>query len=331
MRFSTFITALLPLCAAAMEIESVKFDSEGDLNGWAVSPSNAAIISGGALKVANPVRSEKSRAEIVKNLPLEKVAGRRVWASAEFSQDLTPSVSKWGGKIFLLEGGMKGHYVYAGKYVAPGKSGWEKVSFFADVPLESDALRIHLGAESSSGSAMFRNLKIESSDIFAEFAKIANAGYAEKDFEMKAFGAFSPAGVGYGASEFDAGKTEYAKVPFSMRGCHRNGKKFAVAMKSKNFPSGLERAEAEFPNISAEGKFLYVLHFASGSADGEKIGTVEIFGENGKKAEFAIEAGKSVFDYSRPSANAGCVSVSPWQKRGSIYAACVSKFPIPGF
>ena len=281
MRFSTFITALLPLCAAAMEIESVKFDSEGDLNGWAVSPSNAAIISGGALKVANPVRSEESRAEIVKNLPLEKVAGRRVWASAEFSQDLTPSVSKWGGKIFLLEGGMKGHYVYAGKYVAPGKSGWEKVSFFADVPLESDALRIHLGAESSSGSAMFRNLKIESSDIFAEFAKIANAGYAEKDFEMKAFGAFSPAGVGYGASEFDAGKTEYAKVPFSMRGFHRNGKKFAVAMKSKNFPSGLERAEAEFPNISAEGKFLNVLHFASGSADGEKIGTVERFGENG--------------------------------------------------
>ena len=135
--------------------------------------------------------------------------------------------------------------------------------------------------------------------------------------------------MGYGASEFDAGKTEYAKVPFSMRGFHRNGKKFAVAMKSKNFPSGLERAEAEFPNISAEGKFLYVLHFASGSADGEKIGTVEIFGENGKKAEFAIEAGKSVFDYSRPSANAGCVSVSPWQKRGSIYAACVSKFPIP--
>lgn len=329
MRIYQFITALLPLCAAAMEIESVKFASEGDLTGWAVSPSNAAIISDGALKVTNPVRSENSRAEIVKSLPLGKVAGRRVWASVEMSQDLTPSVSKWGGKVFLLEGGMKGHYVYAGKYVAPGKSGWGKVSFFADVPLESDALRIHLGAESSSGSAMFRNLKIESSDIFAEFAKIANAGYAEKDFELKAFGAFSPAGVGYGASEFDAGKTEYAKVPFSMRRFHRNGKKFAVAMKSKNFPSGLERAEAEFPNISAEGKFLYALHFVSGSADGEKIGIVEIFGENGKKAAFAIETGKNVFDYARPSANAECVSASPWQKRGSIYAACVSKFPIP--
>lgn len=104
--------------------------SEGDLNGWAVSPSNAAIISDGALKVTNPVRSENSRAEIVKSLPLGKVAGRRVWASVEMSQDLTPSVSKWGGKVFLLEGGMKGHYVYAGKYVAPGKSGWGKSVVF---------------------------------------------------------------------------------------------------------------------------------------------------------------------------------------------------------
>lgn len=75
MRIYQFITALLPLCAAAMEIESVKFASEGDLNGWAVSPSNAAIISDGALKVTNPVRSENSRAEIVKSLPLGKVAG----------------------------------------------------------------------------------------------------------------------------------------------------------------------------------------------------------------------------------------------------------------
>lgn len=95
----------------------------------AVSPSNAAIISDGALKVTNPVRSENSRAEIVKSLPLGKVAGRRVWASVEMSQDLTPSVSKWGGKVFLLEGGMKGHYVYAGKYVAPGKSAGAKCRF----------------------------------------------------------------------------------------------------------------------------------------------------------------------------------------------------------
>ena len=38
-------------CAAprAMEIESIKFDGEADLNGWYISPSNCAIISEGVL------------------------------------------------------------------------------------------------------------------------------------------------------------------------------------------------------------------------------------------------------------------------------------------
>ena len=318
-------------CAAprAMEIESIKFDGEADLNGWYISPSNCAIISEGVLQITNTVRSEKSRAEIVKDLPINKVAGRRIYASAELAQDLTPSVSKWGGKIFLIEGGSNRFYVYAGKYIAPGKSGWEKVSFFTDVPLDSKFLKIHLGVESSSGKAMFKNLKISSQDILAEFSKIANIGFAQKDYELKAFKAFTPAGVGYNASEFDASETEFAKVPFSIRDFHRNGDKFAVALKSALFPSGLERAETEFAGIEASGKFLYVLHFVSNSKDGDKIGTLEIEGAGGKKAAFPIEAGKNVFDYARASANADCISVAPWQKFGQTYTACVSKFPIP--
>ena len=67
--------------ARAMEIESVKFDGEADLNGWQISPSNCAIISGGVLQITNPVRAEKSRAEILKNLPKKKVAGRRIYVS----------------------------------------------------------------------------------------------------------------------------------------------------------------------------------------------------------------------------------------------------------
>ena len=318
-------------CAAprAMEIESIKFDGEADLNGWYISPSNCAIISEGVLQITNTVRSEKSRAEIVKDLPINKVAGRRIYASAELAQDLTPSVSKWGGKIFLIEGGSNRFYVYAGKYIAPGKSGWEKVSFFTDVPLDSKFLKIHLGVESSSGKAMFKNLKISSQDILAEFSKIANIGFAQKDYELKAFKAFTPAGVGYNASEFDTSETEFAKVPFSIRDFHRNGDKFAVALKSALFPSGLERAETEFAGIEASGKFLYVLHFVSNSKDGDKIGTLEIEGAGGKKAAFPIEAGKNVFDYARASANADCISVAPWQKFGQTYTACVSKFPIP--
>ena len=318
-------------CAAprAMEIESIKFDEEADLNGWYISPSNCAIISEGVLQITNTVRSEKSRAEIVKDLPINKVAGRRIYASVELAQDLTPSVSKWGGKIFLIEGGSNRFYVYAGKYIAPGKSGWEKVSFFTDVPLDSKFLKIHLGVESSSGKAMFKNLKISSQDILAEFSKIANIGFAQKDYELKAFKAFTPAGVGYNASEFDTSETEFAKVPFSIRDFHRNGDKFAVALKSALFPSGLERAETEFAGIEASGKFLYVLHFVSNSKDGDKIGTLEIEGAGGKKAAFPIEAGKNVFDYARASANADCISVAPWQKFGQTYTACVSKFPIP--
>ena len=318
-------------CAAprAMEIESIKFDGEADLNGWYISPSNCAIISEGVLQITNTVRSEKSRAEIVKDLPINKVAGRRIYASAELAQDLTPSVSKWGGKIFLIEGGSNRFYVYAGKYIAPGKSGWEKVSFFTDVPLDSKFLKIHLGVESSSGKAMFKNLKISSQDILAEFSKIANIGFAQKDYELKAFKAFTPAGVGYNASEFDTSETEFAKVPFSIRDFHRNGDKFAVALKSALFPSGLERAETEFAGIEASGKFLYVLHFVSNSKDGDKIGTLEIESAGGKKAAFPIEAGKNVFDYARASANADCISVAPWQKFGQTYTACVSKFPIP--
>ena len=318
-------------CAAprAMEIESIKFDGEADLNGWYISPSNCAIISEGVLQITNTVRSEKSRAEIVKDLPINKVAGRRIYASAELAQDLTPSVSKWGGKIFLIEGGSNRFYVYAGKYIAPGKSGWEKVSFFTDVPLDSKFLKIHLGVESSSGKAMFKNLKISSQDILAEFSKIANIGFAQKDYELKAFKAFTPAGVGYNASEFDTSETEFAKVPFSIRDFHRNGDKFAVALKSALFPSGLERAETEFAGIEASGKFLYVLHFVSNSKDGDKIGTLEIEGAGGKKAAFPMEAGKNVFDYARASANADCISVAPWQKFGQTYTACVSKFPIP--
>lgn len=327
------ITLVLAItaCAAprAMEIESIKFDGEADLNGWYISPSNCAIISEGVLQITNTVRSEKSRAEIVKDLPINKVAGRRIYASAELAQDLTPSVSKWGGKIFLIEGGSNRFYVYAGKYIAPGKSGWEKVSFFTDVPLDSKFLKIHLGVESSSGKAMFKNLKISSQDILAEFSKIANIGFAQKDYELKAFKAFTPAGVGYNASEFDTSETEFAKVPFSIRDFHRNGDKFAVALKSALFPSGLERAETEFAGIEASGKFLYVLHFVSNSKDGDKIGTLEIEGAGGKKAAFPIEAGKNVFDYARASANADCISVAPWQKFGQTYTACVSKFPIP--
>lgn len=327
------ITLVLAItaCAAprAMEIESIKFDGEADLNGWYISPSNCAIISEGVLQITNTVRSEKSRAEIVKDLPINKVAGRRIYASAELAQDLTPSVSKWGGKIFLIEGGSNRFYVYAGKYIAPGKSGWEKVSFFTDVPLDSKFLKIHLGLESSSGKAMFKNLKISSQDILAEFSKIANIGFAQKDYELKAFKAFTPAGVGYNASEFDTSETEFAKVPFSIRDFHRNGDKFAVALKSALFPSGLERAETEFAGIEASGKFLYVLHFVSNSKDGDKIGTLEIEGAGGKKAAFPIEAGKNVFDYARASANADCISVAPWQKFGQTYTACVSKFPIP--
>ena len=327
------ITLVLAItaCAAprAMEIESIKFDGEADLNGWYISPSNCAIISEGVLQITNTVRSEKSRAEIVKDLPINKVAGRRIYASAELAQDLTPSVSKWGGKIFLIEGGSNRFYVYAGKYIAPGKSGWEKVSFFTDVPLDSKFLKIHLGVESSSGKAMFKNLKISSQDILAEFSKIANIGFAQKDYELKAFKAFTPAGVGYNASEFDTSETEFAKVPFSIRDFHRNGDKFAVALKSALFPSGLERAETEFAGIEASGKFLYVLHFVSNSKDGDKIGTLEIEGAGGKKAAFPMEAGKNVFDYARASANADCISVAPWQKFGQTYTACVSKFPIP--
>lgn len=44
--------------ARAMEIESVKFAGEADLNGWQISPSNCAIISGGVLQITNPVRAE---------------------------------------------------------------------------------------------------------------------------------------------------------------------------------------------------------------------------------------------------------------------------------
>ena len=78
------ITLVLAItaCAAprAMEIESIKFDGEADLNGWYISPSNCAIISEGVLQITNTVRSEKSRAEIVKDLPINKVAGRRIYA-----------------------------------------------------------------------------------------------------------------------------------------------------------------------------------------------------------------------------------------------------------
>ena len=315
--------------ARAMEIESVKFDGEADLNGWQISPSNCAIISGGVLQITNPVRAEKSRAEIVKNLPIKKVAGRRIYVSVELAQDLTPSVSRWGGKIFLIEGGSDNFYVYAGNYIAPGKSDWAETSFFTDVPLESKNLRMHLGVESSSGKILFKNLKISSQDILAEFAKIANIGYAQKDYEIKAFKAFTPAGVGYNASEFDTSKTEFANVPFSLRNFHRNKDKFAVALKSTTFPSGLERAETEFAGIEASGKFLYVLHFVSNSKDGDKIGTLEIEGNGGKKETFPIEAGKNVFDYARAGANADCISVGPWQKLGQTYTACVSKFKIP--
>lgn len=198
-----FAASLIGLNLWAFEIENNKFDNEECLDGWGIYPQNCATIKDGAVSILNAERSEKSRAEIMKVLDTKKLAGRRVNVSVELAQDLTPSVSKWGGKIFLLEGGAKNFYVYAGRYVAPGKSDWEKVEFTTDIPLSSNSLRMHLGVESSSGKVSFRNLKIESTDILAEFANIANLGFAKKDYELKAFEAFTEAGIGYGASEFD--------------------------------------------------------------------------------------------------------------------------------
>ena len=163
----------------------------------------------------------------------------------------------------------------------------------------------------------------------AEFSESANVGYAEKDFEIKAFGAFAPKKVEYNASEFDTRRPEYAGVPFSMRDFHRKGGKFAVAMKSVNFPQGAEKLVADFSKISARGGFLYVLHFTAGAADGDNIGKIKLVGADGKKKIFRIAAGKNVFDYAEQKASPECISVAPWQKYGKIYTACVSKFPIP--
>lgn len=329
-KISRLLAAFFALSPSfAIEIENIKFDKPSDLDGWRISPANCALVKDGAFEIFNPTRAEKSASSAVKVLDRGKSAGRRVFVEADFWQNLSPSVSRWGGKIFLLDGGSKDFYVYAGKYIAPANSGWQKIRFWADTPLDSREVRVSLGVESSSGTVKFKNLRVYSEDILAEFAESANVGYAEKDFEIKAFGALAPKKVEYNASEFDTRRPEYAGVPFSMRDFHRKGDKFAVAMKSVNFPQGAEKLVADFSKISARGGFLYVLHFTAGAADGDNIGKIKLVGTDGKEKIFRIDADKNVFDYAKQKASPECISVAPWQKYGKIHTACVSKFPIP--
>ena len=91
----------------AVEIENIKFDKPSDLDGWRISPSNCALIKDGAFEIFNPTRAEKSASSAVKNIDIGKSAGRRVFVEADFWQNLSPSVSRWGGKMFLLDGGSK--------------------------------------------------------------------------------------------------------------------------------------------------------------------------------------------------------------------------------
>ena len=299
------------------------------LENWWVAPgTKAKALVGTGIEITAPKAAKGNYRGVIRGIPAKPLQGKRVRVSVEAkAENLQPvGDTKTGGKFMFTLRTPKETF-YPQQNPETGTYDWKTFSFEYTVPRDCDKADFVLGIERAAGTILFRNLKVEILDTLLDLASLMNMGYADpKAGDGK--GGWSDQGPDNDARKFVFSQNRYANVPFKAVDPSKNNGKSVMAFKSSNFQNGLPEALLNLESMSAEGRYLYLLHTMTYGSEGV-IGTVEVTGKNGQKQVFEVKGGRDVNDWwmAKPGSNAHPASV--WTNAsGGIVGVFASVFPL---
>lgn len=299
------------------------------LENWWVAPgTKAKALLGTGIEITAPKAAKGNYRGVIRGIPAKPLQGKRVRVSVEAkAENLQPvGDTKTGGKFMFTLQTPKETF-YPQQNPGTGTYDWKTFSIEYTVPRDCSKADFVLGIERASGTILFRNLKVEILDTLLDLSPLMNMGYADpKAGDGK--GGWSDQGPDNDAAKFVFTQKRYANVPFKAVDPAGNNGKSVMAFKSSNFSQGLPEAVLNLESISAEGRYLYLLHTLTyGSKD--RIGTIEVTGKNGKKQTIEVKGGRDVNDWwmAQPGPNAHPASI--WTNAsGGIVGVFASVFPL---
>lgn len=319
--------------ASGGTILSAPFQTPQDLKGWGLTPGaaiTAAPDGKNALKITSDDTTGQSVFVCVYRLKPKAVAGKRLTATAEVMRDLTPPSVKWQGGKFQLYIKTPAKQDWKGVYMANPRSGWETLTFTADIPADAETVELTLGIQNASGTIWFRNLAVEAADTVLRFDSQANMGFRDP-VPRDGKGGWSDQGPQNDAANFPFKNKTFGNVPFGVIDPGSNNGKAVAVFKSSQFPAGLEEVKFDLSPLAVNGGYLYLLHtLAFGSNAKGDVGTIEFTGKNGKTATLPVRGGRDVADWWAPSRRENAFPASLWQNAGGgLVGVYVSKFAVP--
>ncbi len=318
----------LPLLAAAEPLLEVPFSSPGDLTGWRVYQTEAAVKEG-ILELNLPARTDhKGTLGLNRDLPAEAIAGRRLTFSAEFKgENVAPAAVSWNGAKFMANIVAPSGESWPSARMRTGTFDWEKAGFTAFVPPDVKTLRLSIGFQDSFGKLFVRNLKIEAADRLLSLAPVANMGYRDET-AGDGKGGWSDQGPENDARNFKFKETLYGKVPFLPVDPAKNGGKAVVAFQSSRLSTGPATVELIPAGKKEAAKYLYLLHTLSWGGAGKIAGTIDLTGTGGKQS-IPVAQGRDVADWWAPKPLANAFVGATWKtESGGRVGLYVCKFAL---
>ncbi len=318
----------LPLLAVAEPLLEVPFNKSGDLTGWRVYQTKAAVKEG-ALEINLPERSaSKGTLGVNRELPLEAAAGRRLIFSAEFKgENIVPPAQSWNGTKFMVNFTTPAGDEWPQARLKTGTFDWGKSEFSAFIPMDAKNMRLMIGFQDSAGKLFVRNLKVEAADRILSLAPVANMGYRDETAN-DGKGGWSDQGPENDARNFKFKQNLYGKVPFYPVDPAKNGGKAVVALQSSRLPGGPATVELIPGGKKEEATHLYLLHTLSWGGSGKIAGTIDVAGAKGKQS-ITVTQGRDIADWWNPKPLPNAFVGAVWKtESGGRVGLYVSKFPL---
>ena len=294
---------------------------------WRLTPALATEKDGSkCLKLSVKERTEISILTI--HFQPSDVADRWLEVSAELrGEGIATAKSPFNGAKFMMTVTTPSAALYPGSSVNTGSFDWKTFSFRTRIPEDATKISLVLGFQDSFGTLYVRNLKIQTPGLALDLSKAANMGLSDP-VAGDGKGGWSDQGPDNDASRFTPKKDgRYAGIPFRLIQPQKNGGKAVLSMKSSHLPNGLGSATVNLKH-PAKSTRLYLLHTMCYNAAGT-AGSIEITGENGKKQEIPVVAGKDIADWWNPKRLPNACPAALWNNPQSgtvgIYA---SSFPV---
>jgi len=262
-------------------------------------------------------------------LPVKQIAGKRVVFTCEISKQLTPPTQKWQGGKFCFSGQSSQGSLWDGAMVGTGTAGWSTASFSVDVPVSVEWATVYMGTQKCSGKIWFRNLKIVTGDTLISFQDSANMSLVD-EIAGDGKGGWSDQGPDNDAGEFEYKRAEFGGVPFNIVSDKAKLSPSILAFKGSRLMTGLESATIDLKNAAPAGRYLYLLHTATGgNANGSQIGTVRITSTGELQEEIPIVYGADVVNWWMPKREDNAYPVYMWSNSaGGTVGVYLSKFKI---